>query len=102
MEGKDYVGAGPRPRREESCDHIQPSVGAESGQSSRLGVKHAIDDRRLNRVELEVFDFNLRARHVYEKVGFQLEGTRRQALRSNDEWIDAHVMAVVASDWQAP
>lgn len=65
-------------------------------------MRHALDGQGLNRVELEVFDFNPRARHVYEKAGFRLEGTRRQALRFNDEWIDAHVMAVVASDWQEP
>lgn len=70
-------------------------------EATRLAVGHAFDDQGLNRVELEVFDFNPRARHVYEKVGFQHEGTRRQALRYNNEWIDAHVMAMVASDWES-
>jgi RimJ/RimL family protein N-acetyltransferase len=53
----------------------------------------------LNRVELEVYDFNPRARHVYEKVGFVLEGVRRQALLFEDAWIDAHDMSILASEW---
>ena len=31
--------------------------------------------------ELEVYDFNPRARHVYEKAGFVHEGTKRDALQ---------------------
>lgn len=69
-------------------------------EATQLSVKHAIADEGLNRVELEVYDCNPRARHVYETVGFHYEGSRRQALRFNDEWIDAHIMAVIASDWQ--
>lgn len=45
--------------------------------------------------------FNPRARQVYEKVGFVLEGTRRDALRSGDGWVDAHLMAVLEPDWRA-
>ncbi len=50
----------------------------------------------VHRVSLEVFDFNPRARHVYEKVGFVHEGTLRHALRWDNEWIDAHVMSILA------
>jgi RimJ/RimL family protein N-acetyltransferase len=70
-------------------------------EATRLVVGHAFDDQGLNRVELEVFDFNPRARHVYEKVGFQHEGTRRQALRYNNEWIDAHVMSMLRGEWRS-
>ena len=69
-------------------------------EATQLAVGHAIEDQGLNRVELEVYDFNPRARHVYEKVGFVHEGTRRSALRYNNEWVDAHIMSIIASDWQ--
>jgi RimJ/RimL family protein N-acetyltransferase len=52
------------------------------------------------RVELEVFDFNPRARHVYEKVGFVHEGTKRDALRRDGEWTDCHCMALLNHDWK--
>jgi RimJ/RimL family protein N-acetyltransferase len=61
-------------------------------------VFDAIDDPPVNRVSLEVFDFNRRAFTVYERAGFRREGTLRQALRWDDEYHDAIVMSVVRSD----
>jgi RimJ/RimL family protein N-acetyltransferase len=68
-------------------------------EATRLAMRHAFDDQGLNRVELEVYDFNTRARRVYEKVGFVHEGVKRQALRYEDEWIDAHGMSLLACGW---
>jgi RimJ/RimL family protein N-acetyltransferase len=70
-------------------------------EATRLIVDHVfdvIDDPPVNRLELEVFAFNPRARHVYEKVGFRYEGTRRQALRWEGEFVDAILMSIVRSD----
>lgn len=68
-------------------------------EATRLTLRHAFEDLGLHRVELEVYDFNPRARHVYEKVGFIHEGTRRHALRYDGEWIDAHLMSILAPEW---
>jgi RimJ/RimL family protein N-acetyltransferase len=70
-------------------------------EATRLLLGHAFDTVGVHRVELEVYEFNPRARHVYEKVGFVYEGTRRHALRWHGEWIDAHVMGMLADDWAA-
>jgi RimJ/RimL family protein N-acetyltransferase len=70
-------------------------------ETIQLALGHAFDTIGLHRVELEVFSFNPRARHVYEKVGFVYEGTKRQALRWQGEWIDTQVMAMLADDWSA-
>ena len=51
----------------------------------------------LHRISLEVYDFNPRARRVYEKAGFVHEGTGREALLFDGNWIDVHHMAVVAT-----
>ena len=48
-----------------------------------------------HRISLEVYAFNPRARHVYEKAGFVTEGVLREALRYEDEWIDAAVMSIL-------
>ncbi len=69
-------------------------------EATRLTLTHAFAEQGLNRVELEVYAFNPGARHVYEKVGFVLEGTQRQALRFDDGWVDAHSMAILARDWR--
>lgn len=52
----------------------------------------------LNRVELEVYEFNTRAIRVYEKLGFKLEGRKRQALNWDGQFYDALVMGLIASD----
>lgn len=52
----------------------------------------------IHRIELEVFAFNPRARRVYEKVGFRLEGTLRDALLWDGVWVDAHLMAMLSTD----
>jgi len=42
---------------------------------------------------LTVFDSNLRARHVYEKVGFREVGKMPKAIRQGDEYVDEVCMA---------
>lgn len=66
-------------------------------EATRLAIGHAFAVG-VHRVELEVYDFNPRARRVYEKAGFRHEGTRRDALRWDGAWVDAHLMAILATD----
>lgn len=68
-------------------------------EATSLVLRHAFETVGVNRVELEVYDPNPRAAQVYEKVGFVLEGTRRQALRWEGQWVDAHVMSILAEEW---
>lgn len=68
-------------------------------EASRLTLAHAFETVGLHRVALEVYAFNPRARHVYEKIGFIHEGTQRQALHWQGGWIDAHIMAILADEW---
>jgi RimJ/RimL family protein N-acetyltransferase len=68
-------------------------------EAARLMLAHAFDTVGLHRVELEVYGFNPRARHVYEKVGFVTEGIKRQALRWDGAWVDALIMAILAPEW---
>lgn len=68
-------------------------------EAVRLSMWHAFAVG-LHRVELDVYAFNPRARHVYEKVGFVLEGTKREKLRFDDGWVDSHVMALLATRWR--
>lgn len=87
----------------ESCD-FRTFIGAAGRgrglgtEATRLIVEHGLTTMGLHRITLEVYDFNPRARHVYEKVGFVHEGTGREALRFDDEWVDVHFMSVLATD----
>lgn len=66
-------------------------------EATRLVVEHGLTTMGMHRISLEVYDFNPRARHVYEKVGFVHEGTGRDALLFDGEWIDVHYMAIIGS-----
>lgn len=70
-------------------------------EATRMILGHAFDVLGVHRVELEVYAFNPRARHVYEKIGFIHEGTKRDALHWDGQWIDAYSMAVLAHEWAA-
>ena len=52
----------------------------------------------LNRIELDVFAENARARRVYEKVGFREEGVRRQAVYKYGRYQDVVVMGLLAGE----
>jgi RimJ/RimL family protein N-acetyltransferase len=69
-------------------------------QASRLVLGYAFDVVGVHRVELQVYDFNPRARHVYEKLGFVHEGTMRDALAWDGQWVDCHLMALLDRDWK--
>jgi RimJ/RimL family protein N-acetyltransferase len=68
-------------------------------EAVRLIVGYGFERLGLHRIELEVYAFNPRARRVYEKAGFVVEGVRRDALRWADDWVDATVMSILAPEW---
>ncbi len=67
-------------------------------EATRLIVGHGFE-RGLHRVELEVYADNPRARRVYEKTGFVVEGVRREAARRGGAWVDDVLMAVLDHEW---
>ena len=67
-------------------------------EATALLLEHAFTKTTLHRIALEVYDFNPRARHVYERAGFTFEGTARAALLFDGRWIDAHVFSILATD----
>jgi len=67
-------------------------------EATRLVVDYALDQVGLHRLSLEVFDHNPRARRVYEKCGFVVEGRLREALLWDGERHDSLTMAILQSD----
>lgn len=65
---------------------------------TRLVLDYALNTAGLHRVSLGVLDFNPRARRVYEKCGFRLEGRLRHAVRWEGAWHDELVMSVLSTD----
>jgi [ribosomal protein S5]-alanine N-acetyltransferase len=70
-------------------------------EATRLVVDYGFRRLNLHRVELEVAAVHERARRAYERVGFQIEGTRRDAMFVDGDYADALIMAVLRPDWKA-
>lgn len=64
-------------------------------EAARLLVEYGIQVLKLHRIELEVYDFNPRAQHVYEKIGFVTEGIKRDVLLWEGEYHHAIVMSIL-------
>ena len=54
---------------------------------------------RLERIELDVYADNARARRSYEKAGFRSEGTLRHGHFADGRFIDVERMALLRSEW---
>ncbi len=52
-----------------------------------------------NRINLEVFDYNLRAKKAYEKIGFKVEGIQRQGLHRGNSFHDIFIMGILRQDF---
>ncbi len=54
---------------------------------------------RLERIWLDVYADNGRARHVYERLGFVHEATFRHGLYRHGQYIDDYRMAILRNEW---
>jgi len=68
-------------------------------EAVRLMLMNGFDTLNLNRISLEVFENNLRAIHVYEKVGFTTEGLKRQAMYKDGEYLNVLIMSILRDEW---
>jgi RimJ/RimL family protein N-acetyltransferase len=96
-----YVAAtGGRYRREHSTAYIvagvrQAYAGRGVGGQLFAELERWARARGLRRLELTVQTRNALAVRLYSKLGFEIEGTRRQALRVDGVYIDEHYMGKV-------
>lgn len=65
-----------------------------------LALGYGFGMLNLHRVELEVFDYNERGLHVYEKIGFKKEGVKREAGYFNHKYHDIVCMSMLAKEFR--
>jgi RimJ/RimL family protein N-acetyltransferase len=70
-------------------------------EAARLILGYGFEQLNLHRIELDVYSLNPRAKKAYEKVGFKLEGTKRDSYYRNGQYHDTYVMSVLRSEWEA-
>lgn len=70
-------------------------------EATRLVADYAFRRLNLHRLELEVAADHARARRVYERVGYKVEGTRRDAFYIDGRHADSVLMSVLRPEWEA-
>lgn len=65
-------------------------------------IRIAFGELGAHRFFLDVFEDNARARHLYESLGFQLEGVMREAAHRDDRWWNLHLMSMLESEYRQP
>lgn len=68
-------------------------------ETTVLFVDHLFENTSLSQLTLSVFEFNPRARHVYENVGFAIKSIDKNELEYKGEWIDSINMCLTRSIW---
>ncbi|MNI65860.1 hypothetical protein D3C73_1213840 [compost metagenome] len=54
----------------------------------------------LNRLELEVYDYNERAYRCYTSCGFKEEGRFRQKIYKHGKYCDVIIMSILAEEYR--
>jgi RimJ/RimL family protein N-acetyltransferase len=70
-------------------------------EALRLMLDYGFGICNLHRIELNVFSYNERAIHVYEKLGFQREGVQRDALYYDHRYHDSIIMSMLEDEYRA-
>jgi len=77
-------------------ENLEKGFGSEA---IRLTIKFAFEKVNLNRLQLEVFDFNERAQKAYKKAGFILEGKLRDGEIIDNKYCDVLIMSILKRDY---
>jgi RimJ/RimL family protein N-acetyltransferase len=67
----------------------------------RVMIRFGFEQLNLNRITLNVFEYNQRALHSYEKCGYVEEGRTRQMLNRETRRWDLVYMGLLKEDWLA-
>ncbi len=69
-------------------------------EAIRLLQKHAFERLNLNKLELEVYDFNTNAYRCYLKCGFKEEGRLRESHYIHGWYHDKIIMGILKSEYE--
>lgn len=62
-------------------------------------IEHAFIDLNLQRIQLSVLEDNLRAIHVYEKIGFKREGVLRQCVYKQGVFKNLFIYGILRNEY---
>jgi len=64
----------------------------------RVALRYAFGPLEVNKVSLEVLEYNARAIHAYEKLGFRREGVHREDVYKDGRFVDVVRMSLLARE----
>lgn len=68
-------------------------------ESTKLLIDYVFKNTTLSQLTLSVFDFNPRAKYVYEKAGFVIDKIDKNDLEYEGKWIDSINMKITRENW---
>ena len=92
------VGVGHEANRNRHCMYcvigvLQKAAGRGLGTALMKTLESWAKENKFTRLELTVMTHNDRAKNLYQRQGFQVEGTKRNSLRVNGEYVDELYMS---------
>lgn len=68
-------------------------------EATKLLIQYSFDILNLNRLHLHVSVENEKGVKAYKKTGFTIEGTLREAMYHNNEYVDFYVMGLLRKEY---
>ena len=68
-------------------------------EATKLILHFSFNTLNLNRVQLHVAKNNVKGVKAYQNAGFKVEGTLREAMYHNNEYVDFYVMAILRKEY---
>ncbi len=63
-------------------------------------LRFSFNELNLNKVSLDTFSFNQRARKVYERLGFKIDGILREDIFRNGKYYDNIIMSILEKEYR--
>jgi diamine N-acetyltransferase len=65
-------------------------------------LRYAFEDLRLHRVGAEILSINLPSIHLFQRVGFQKEGTKRESYYASGRFLATDCYGLLVGEFQLP
>ena len=69
-------------------------------EAGRLLLDYGFKKLKLHRIDLDVYSYNPRAIKVYKRLGFKVEGRKREYTKLGNKYYDAVCMSVLDREWK--
>ena len=65
----------------------------------RILIRFIFEQMNINKIKLNVYEFNKRAIRCYEKCGFKKEGTLRKEIFKDGKYYDQYIMSILEEEY---